>query len=906
MKIELQRPNLISRTKRRTIVDRFREVGVLSLCALLLVTPEMQAAKPGGVAVLLPPFIPVLPPTPFLQPISPFAMTGFIQSMAVKTPTDIFSEGTFVMNGITINVPRNTILQMPAAAMTWAELWSNAPAGYKNLNQTGLALSDGDGSPTAPKPPLASYEITVNGNRVINGTTSDQYVAGLIFISQQSINTSQGFINSIDYSRVPSVVCPSPTGGPGTPCGPVEILVSQKLNTPPVGAACPLCARIRINTPNGRYGNPDPNADVRFTSDEDNPTIVARNGYPMCLPRANPTGPTGKTDSLCPQWNRPTDPFTGAYSVNYTMQPATAGAPVAGITHQAGYPSPKVTPDPFEQAPFEVGDYITYIGTLTADPPGTPNPGQYISAHTIVAEVAIQTAPGTWPVYTYIDDLRIFVGGTPNPIFPLEAQEKIFGDAFTTDYSQIVDIYAVDVDPCTGARTHRFYMSSDPFGPPLGGLRGRARFRSTIGNFLPATREMAAVSRSMTGGQPVDAFLSIPANQKLVANGLQAGIFQAPQFTFIFPENLVIGSQQIPLTFEQFPFLVNGSGPYTPFNTAPPAGPITPITPQGIQPFPSLSAPPATTSCSVGGTFFQPPTSDAGAPQSVPSGITVTLDGRASQDSPLNSPQETLIYTWIQSAGPSVGATLIGANTVTPQFTAPAVAAGSTPVVLTFQLAVCNSFNCGGISTVNVTVMPAAGAPQQSLTASNQHPGPGAAMTITSAATGGTPFPARNDSGSPQAPYTYSFTQTAGTPQMLTGGANTSTLSFFATAGGAPLAPLTFQCTVTDAAGYNSTATISVFVGSDTVTPTNTVYSLSKGRLQVAMSDTALPKGSAIITVTPMVNGVAIAAGIVATYDPGIDGYNILAAIVNPIPDSIKITSNYGFGPVIFPITRIR
>jgi hypothetical protein len=839
---------------------RSRALAVLSLCALLAPTPSAYAAKPGGVAVLLPPFIPVLPPTPFLQPVSPFAMTGFIQSMTVDTPGDSLSGGTIVMNGITVTVPRNTVLQMPATAMTWQELWANAPAAYQPT-QTGLALSD------TPKP-LTTYEFTVQGNRVINAAAgTDQYIAGLVFISQQSINTSQGFINAIDYSK-------------GVP----EILVSKTLGST-VGAA-----RIRINTPTGRYGLPDPNGDVRFTADEDNPTMVARNGYPMCLPRVNPA--TG-TDSLCPQWNRPRDPFTGAYSVNYTMQPAPAGIPVApavpggpSITHQVGYPNPAVKPDPYEQAPFEVGDYLTYIGTLTNDP---VNGGQYISAHTIVAELSIQTAPGTWPVYTYIDDLRIFVGGTPNPIFPLEAQEKIFGDAFSTDYSQLVDIYAVDVDPCTGARTHRFYMSSDPFGPPLGGLRGRARFRSTIGNFLPATREMAAVSRSMTNGAPVD---SVPV--RYTANGLAAGIFQAPQFTFIFPENLVIGSQQIPLTFEQFPFLLNGSGPYSPINGSPSPGAV-----RQLSPFPSVSAPPAT--CNISTTFFQPPVSNAGAPQSVPSGSTVNLDGSASSDT--NVPAQPLIYTWIQSAGPSVAATLVNANAAKPQFVAPIVPAGSTPVVLTFQLAACNSFNCGGISTVNITVMADPGGPQQSLSTDNAHPGPGQLVHLKSTATGGT------------GTLNYAFTQTAGPAQVLTG-ATTATPSFTATLpAGTPVpAVLTFQDTVRDSAtplANKTTDTISIYVGSDTVTPTNTVYSLSKGRLQVAMSDTAFPKGSAIITVTPMVNGVPIAAGIVATYDPGIDGYNILAAIVNPIPDSIKITSNYGFGlppdiPRVFPITRIR
>src|SRR5450432_59376 len=155
----------------------FRELGVMSLCALLLIAPEAQASKPGGVAVLLPPFVPILPPTPFLFPVTPFAMTGFIQSATVTNSANIFSGGTFVMNGITITVPANTILQMPATTMTWQEMFANAPAAYKSRGQTGLALSD-------TPPPLTTYEVTVQGNRKINSAAgTDQYIAGLIFIS---------------------------------------------------------------------------------------------------------------------------------------------------------------------------------------------------------------------------------------------------------------------------------------------------------------------------------------------------------------------------------------------------------------------------------------------------------------------------------------------------------------------------------------------------------------------------------------------------------------------------------------------------------------------------------------------------------------------------------------------------
>src|ERR1700720_1342160 len=309
------------------------------LAALLMTASLAQAGRPGGVAILLPPFIPVQAPQPYLPATTPFDMVGFLQSATVDTPGDYFSAGWMEVNGIKIRVPRNTVFQMAATSMTGADMFKNAPAAYLALGQSGLALSDG--SLTVAKP-LTTYEVHVIGNRVVNpAATRDEYVAGLIYISQLGLNVGNGIINAIDYSKCIT----------GTACMP-DVWVGSTL-TAKTGA------RLRLNTPNGRYGGVDVNlangiADKRFTADEDNPTMVARTGYPMCIPRFDPA--IG-SDSLCPQWNRPTDPFTGAHSVNYTFPAATAGLPDAnGITHQAGFPAPAVKPDPFEQAPMEVGD----------------------------------------------------------------------------------------------------------------------------------------------------------------------------------------------------------------------------------------------------------------------------------------------------------------------------------------------------------------------------------------------------------------------------------------------------------------------------------------------------------------------------------------------------------------------
>jgi len=250
--------NFKLQTRRR--MDAFPRSAVLSLLSLstlLMFATGAQAARPGGVAVLLPPFVYAPAPVPILPTVSPFDMIGFIQSATVTNKADYFSGGTMEVNGVLITIPRNTIFQMPATQMTWADMFINAPAAYQAANQSGLALSD------SPKP-LTTYEVHVQGNRVVNtpggGGTSDQYIAGLVFISQQSGTVGNGIVNAIDYSRCVA----------GTPCMP-DVWVGNAL-----GAK--TGARMRINSMSGRYGAPDPAADPRFTADEDNPTIVARTG----------------------------------------------------------------------------------------------------------------------------------------------------------------------------------------------------------------------------------------------------------------------------------------------------------------------------------------------------------------------------------------------------------------------------------------------------------------------------------------------------------------------------------------------------------------------------------------------------------------------------------------------------
>jgi hypothetical protein len=55
------------------------------------------------------------------------------------------------------------------------------------------------------------------------------------------------------------------------------------------------------------------------------------------------------------------------------------------------------------------------------------------------------------------------------------------------------------------------------------------------------------------------------------------------------------------------------------------------------------------------------------------------------------------------------------------------------------------------------------------------------------------------------------------------------------------------------------------------------------------------------------VNGKVSGPSLVAAYDPGVDSYFILGEsfIVNPVPDAVRITSNYG-ATITTPLTVIR
>ena len=52
------------------------------------------------------------------QTVTPFQLVGHIQSFSLDTPGDTFSAAKLTVNGIQVTIPRNLVIQLPAAYFT--------------------------------------------------------------------------------------------------------------------------------------------------------------------------------------------------------------------------------------------------------------------------------------------------------------------------------------------------------------------------------------------------------------------------------------------------------------------------------------------------------------------------------------------------------------------------------------------------------------------------------------------------------------------------------------------------------------------------------------------------------------------------------------------------------------------
>jgi hypothetical protein len=688
----------------------------------------------------------------FLPNVTQFDVTGLIQAATLDAPTgDAHSGGTVTVNGQTITVPRELIVFLPASMLTWQELFSQAPAPYGLAPAGGGAPASGLAMADLPQP-ISTYEAHIVGNRV-----GDQYIAGMVDIAQNALNSGAGYINYIDYT----------TG---------RFEVGGLIGVQGTGTV------IQLNDPLGRYGRvngtslPVGDPDPRFTVDADNPTVQAGTGFPMCIPRTTPTGPADATsDPLCPQTNRIVDP-AGGYVISQTM------------TDPALIPSGGAL-DPRIQAPMEIGDYVDFSGNLvntsatpTANVAGSPT---YVLAHTVGGNLAVYTAPGTNPAYVTIEVGLIGTGGL-TVLGAGEAAIRTRFEGMTTDASRQIHLYGVDVH-VDGSTSDRDWgtIGVDP-GPAggAGAVQGRWRFRppclpfGTVptkpdkqcvngpdGTFLPPTREVRAV---IEGQQSQVPGLSSAVSY---ANGLFAGQYHAPIGEYIFPENIP-GTPIVANNFEAIQFLACG-GFTSQYGTI--AGQLSP--------WPGQTAPTCPTI----------PTANAGGPYSVGSGGTVTLAGSATGSTPL-------AFSW---AIPDIG-TLSDRTIANPVFTAP-----KTGTALTAHLSLTVSNAAGSAtSTTTVAISPAAAPTVDPIAAQSVTSG----STATFAVTGSDPnVPAH-------LPLAFSAVQTSGAV-TLTGVAATSTsdtganVSFTAPTGVTTATDVTLDVTATNSAGVVSapvTVTITI------------------------------------------------------------------------------------------------
>ena len=535
-------------------------------------------AKPPATNLVAPVFVPTLSdPLPFSGIAGPgqtvfsapagavnglgvhgFTATGITQNAAVDASG---CSGTVTIDSKIITIPCGLIVQMPANTLTWAA--------YVAGNVTGS---------------VQPLEITLVGNKV-----GGKYIAALGFISQEFLHSGSGTITSIDYA----------TGN----------MTIDGITT------------LQINDPIGRFGRVQ-SPDARFSVDDQNPTIHAGTGYPMCVPRTRVD--QGVDDPLCPQNNRPlaaggcrnfgasgnAPPRSGELSPPVFGQTYCSQYVMKALLGAAVYPTGvKVNPlfamslandaDPRQQAPFEVGDFIVYSGTVIAN--ASPAVGTFVSVHTIDANVGIFTQPGTQPSYLAIGGFGI---GTADPTLAAvtgvaqETTNRLFLEASTTDFKTPIDIYLVDeaIGGVLPGILNRWVTPWEMTGecPPANGLpaasggnaplaascngvtggistaltgpqaqRDRIRaIKAPLGLLSQPSRTIRVMARSLCtpkaavngGSGLVDACLATATANK-VANGLVAGQYLAPIFEFIFPENVKQGDITVPNDVWHLPFL---------------------------------------------------------------------------------------------------------------------------------------------------------------------------------------------------------------------------------------------------------------------------------------------------------------------------------------------------------------
>jgi hypothetical protein len=478
------------------------------------------------------------------SPTTPFNLIGYIQSFKLCDPkfndatckkNDARAAATMKVNGITVIIPENLKIIMPGTYLTAQDIFKGpkgtANGGLSAPEQSGLALED---QHPAGKPYIP-FTAEIAGNIAKTANTPNakvEYIAGLVNISQGVLQTSAGYIHDIDFAKGELHITPDPAN--------TANLVRVRLNDPDDDSG------------SGRFGKSpvDPNNDDRFKVDQDNPTVHAMTGYPVCIPA------TAAGNDRCPMSNRMKDGsgnFLQRYTIGSKQAENVNRVPVANAPLCSGCDSTKLVP-------LVPGDYVIFSGIWMDEPDTATNTTGYISAYALEANLGIYTSPGENPVYVAIEESLWGTGGIPFPNLPQETgpgkpaptsppgenlvtRFRIVG--FSTDPSRVVELLALDIDKDSGAETPRLLATVSPeVNSPLG------RFEETVDQsiFLPPTREIRAHVKDA------------PSGEKNVV-GIEWGQYTAPIGEYIFPEGRNFGFPQVPMNFENLCFLAKGAGP---------------------------------------------------------------------------------------------------------------------------------------------------------------------------------------------------------------------------------------------------------------------------------------------------------------------------------------------------------
>jgi len=198
-------------------------------------------------------------------------------------------------------------------------------------------------------------------------------------------------------------------------------------------------------------------------------------------------------------------------------------------------------------------------------------------------------------------------------------------------------------------------------------------------------------------------------------------------------------------------------------------------------------------------TSASPPVADAGPDQTVDEGVTVTLDGSNSSD-PDN---DISSYQWNQTGGLSVS--LSDTSAARPTFTTPNV--GPSGASLTFQLTVTDS---GGLQSTDTCIVNVSwvNLPPTADSGPDQTVDEGVTVTLDGS----------NSSDPDDGIASYLWNQTGGTPVTLSSSTAVQP-TFTAPNVGPSGASLTFQLTVTDSGGLQSTDVCTVTISSVNLPP---------------------------------------------------------------------------------------